>query len=140
MKKKLLVMFMTTAIAISVVAGFSFASSAGNTTDTEYEFYNSNSTGNTSGRSKTNTTKTYIYPKYGPALNYTVQGSKTGSNWENRSSSHTVYNGTKASFTNFVYENGEAYARLHLEKTTTAYVWSRGVWSPDSTRNYTIYY
>lgn len=140
MNSKLFVMVMTVAIAISVITGFSITSNAGNVTDTTYQFYNINSSGNTSSRGKWDATKTYIHPLSGPALTYTVQGSTNGSSWNNRSSSHTVYNGTQASFTNFVYENGEAYARLHMTRTGTAYEWSEGEWSPDSTRNYTIYY
>ncbi len=140
MKHKILISVMALAIAFSVVTGFSTASSAGNVKDKPYEFYNTNASGNTSKRGKWDATKTYIHPLSGPALTYTVQGSNNGSTWNNRSSSHTVYNGTQASFTNFVYENGEQYARLHLERTTTAYAWTEGEWSPDSTQNYTIYY
>lgn len=138
MKHNILISVMALAIAFSVVTGFSIASSAtGNVSDERYEFYNTSSSGNTSSRGKWDATKTYIHPISGPALTYTVQG--YNGSWNNRSSSHTVYNGTQASFTNFVYENGEAYARLHLVRITTAYEWTIGEWSPDSTQNYTIY-
>lgn len=139
MKHKILISVMSLAIAFSIITGFSVASSAyGNVSDEPYSFYNINTSGNTSSREKEDATKTYIHPQSGPALTYTVQG--YNGSWNNRSSSHTVYNGTQASFTNFVYENGEAYARLHFVRTTTAYEWTIGEWSPDSTQNYTIYY
>lgn len=138
MKHKILISVMALAIAFSVVTGFSIASSAtGNVSDTPYSFYNTNTSGNTSSRGKWDATKTYIHPLRGPVLTYTVQG--YNGSWNNRSSSHAVYNGTKASFTNFVYENGEASARLHMERKDIAYEWTEGEWSPDSTQNYTIF-
>ena len=138
MKEKSIVVLFTLVLAISGLIGFSTFVSAGNTTDTSYQFYNTNSVGHTEGRLKENSTKVYIHPTSGPALRYTVPGFG-GIEWTDRSNSHVVYNDTKASFTNYVYENNEAYARLTMERTQTAYQYTYGVWSPDSTKNYTIY-
>ena len=139
MKNKKLTVILSVMIAISMVVGLSLATNAGNVSNTPYQFHNTNSSGNTTGRGKLDSTKTYIHPTSGPALTYTVQG-YNGSVWNNRSSSHTIYNGTQASFTNFVYENGESTARVHMERTVYADTWTEGDWSPDSSQNYTIYY
>lgn len=138
MKEKIVVAIFAIVLAFSGLVGFSTAVNAGNTTDTDYQFYNTNSVGYTAGRLKENSTKVYIHPTSGPALCYTVQGFG-GTEWIDRSNSHVVYNGTKASFTNYVYESSEAYARLKMEKTQTAYQYTYGVWSPDSTKKYTVY-
>ena len=141
MKNKLLSTFFTIAIAFSSVLSFSAIVSAKNYRNTEYTFYNRNSSGYTDSRLKEDKTKVYINPISGPALKYTVQRSTGSSNapWHNRSSTHTIYSGTKASFTNKVREKGETFARLHLERTSAAYAWTNGKWSPDSLKNYTVY-
>jgi anaerobic selenocysteine-containing dehydrogenase len=139
MKEKIVVAIFAIVLAFSGLVGFSTAVNAGNTTDTSFQFYNTNDIGYTEGRNKENSTKVYIHPTSGPALQYTVQGNNSVG-WQNRSSSHIIYNGDKASFTNYVYENGETQARLCMERTQTAYQYTYGVWSPDSTKNYTVYY
>ena len=140
MRKTIIIMTFALAATFSGLAGFSSTVNAyGNVSDTQYMYHNAGtSTMDTSGRAKLDATKVYIHPTSGPALKYTVQG-YTGSDWANRSSTHQVVNGVKASFTNFVYENGNPTARLHLERTQYAPTYTIGVWSPDSTQNYTIY-
>ncbi len=144
MRKIRFVTLFTLAMALSCIVGYSTMVYAyGNVTDTQYMYHNAGAaTMNTSGRAKLDATKVYIHPTSGPELKYTVQGydnSHTPSTWENRSSTHQVSTGVKASFTNFVYENGNPTARLHMEKTQSVSIYTVGVWSPDSTRNYTIY-
>ncbi len=140
MKLKLLTAISIFTIALSGVAGVSSSVCAANVTDTNYSFYNINADGYTDPRSKENTTKVYVHPTSGPTLNYTVQGSTApNGSWNNRSNTHSIPAGTYASITNYVRESGETWARLHLQRTTTAYEWTYGVWSPDATQNYTIY-
>lgn len=138
MKTKIFAVTFVIAIALTGIIGFSTSVKAGNTKDTDYAFYNTNDGGYTEGRTKENSTKVYIHPTSGPALEYTVQGFG-GVSWTDRSNSHIIYNGTQASFTNYVYENSEVYARLHFVRTQLAPVYTHGEWSPDSTRNYTVY-
>ena len=74
-------------------------------------------------------------------LYYRVQGAYTagGSGLANRSEAYGVPVGVQASFTNYVNENHNMYARLKMRHSVTQPIDSKGVWSPDSTRNYTIY-
>ncbi|MCR4670529.1 MAG: hypothetical protein K5643_04980 [Saccharofermentans sp.] len=138
MNKTLKTVLIVTALVSSGLAGAYTTVNAANVKDTPYGFYNTNLEGNTTSRIKENATKVYIHPISGPELKYTVQG-YNGTQWNNRSSTHQLSNGTQASFTNFVYENGDPTARLHLKRTQYAYTTSYGEWSPDSTQNYTIY-
>ena len=102
---------------------------------------NTNTRGTTDGRPKNDTTKVYVHPTSGPALTYSVRGANNanGDGAIVVSGSFTIYNGTQASITNRVYEEGKPYAQLHFERTVYADAWTYGVWSPDSTRNYTVY-
>ncbi len=116
----------------------------GNTGDSLYTFNNTGTSSYTDYRRKKNDTKVYVHPTNGFTLYYTVQG------WSdiiyhvsgiNASDKCAIPIGEYASITNYVYENGLLYARLHLERyvnysvnTTTT-----GLWSPDSTQNYNIY-
>lgn len=143
MKKAILVALVTIAVAASGIAGFAGKAKAdgyGNTSDTEYSFYNMNSTGHSVSRDKTNTTKVYVHPTYGPAVKYNVEGYHRSTNtWMDRSNSFVIGSGIQASITNYVYENGERSARLGFVRQSYAGVYTRGLWSPDSSRNYTIY-
>lgn len=113
-----------------------------NTNNTGFTFRNDKSVAYTDFRYKYNATKVYIYPTVGPTLNYRVHGadSVNGLNVAIRSNAHKVPIGVEASFTNYVHENGNNYARVKMARTVNAaYVDSTFWWSPDSTRNYTIY-
>ena len=83
----------------------------------------------------------YIHPTSGPNLYYRVQGTdnKYGSGSENKSSAHMIKQGVKASFTNTVREDGKIYARVKMRRSGYAADYTRGVWSPDSSRNYDIF-
>ncbi len=62
-----------------------------------------------------------------------------GANVADRSDAHIIPLGVEASITNMVNERHNTYARLRMRRTISAQVDSIGWWSPDSTRNYTVY-
>ncbi len=116
--------------------------SGGNTDNEKLSFSNTNSKNGYCGfRRKYNQTKVYVFPTVGPKLKYTVQGadSASGANTTDRSNTHAIPLGVEASITNMVNENRNTYARLRMRRTISAQVDSIGWWSPDSTRNYTVY-
>ncbi len=139
MKKKILTLVMTAMLVVSGVCGMEMSVSAANTEDKPYSMDSRNATGTTSWRDKNNTTKVYVNPQSGPLLSYQVQGRKDGGAKMNCSSLVRIPNGVQGSITNSVRENGKNEARLYLKSTVYAQAWTKGVWSPDSTRNYTIY-
>ena len=113
-----------------------------NTDNELFTFSNNNSGyGYSSYRRKYNKTKVYVYPTVGPKLSYTVMGSHSskGTNPIVKSDTHIIPLGIEASITNMVNEKGYAYAGLRMHRTVKAQTDSKGWWSPDSTRNYTIY-
>ena len=128
-------------VVTTVCLGMFSSAFAGNTLDTDYEFHNTNTRGTTEGRAKTDTTKVYVHPTSGPALTYSVRGANNryGDGAVVLSGSFTIYNGRYASSTSNLYERGEPFAQLHFERTVYANEWTHGVWSPDSTQNYTVY-
>ena len=65
--------------------------------------------------------------------------SSKGTNLIVKSDTHIIPLGIEASITNMVNEKGYAYAGLRMHRTVKAQTDSKGWWSPDSTRNYTIY-
>ena len=128
-------------VVTTVCLGMFSSAFAGNTTDTSYQFHNTSTRETTEGREKTDTTKVYVRPTSGPALRYSVRGANNadGDGAVVLSGSFEIYNGTRASITNYVYETGKPYAQLHFERIAYADAWTYGVWSPDSTQNYTVY-
>lgn len=141
MKAKLLSLAMALTITLTGAMGFANVANAANVADETYSFYNVNTEGTTRWRDKTNSTKVYVYPQEGPNLYYTVHGcnSVTPSIWNVRSSRVQIPHGVQGSITNYINENNENQARLKLERTAVGSVVSSGVWSPDSTKNYTIF-
>lgn len=114
----------------------------GNTSDTTYTFNNSYGSGNSEYRYKSNYTKVYVHPTSGPTIKYTVYGAYDTFGDGRDSFSDTVYfgTGTYASITNYVKENNRNYAQLHFTRmVNTMNENTVGVWSPDSTQNYTVY-
>jgi hypothetical protein len=144
LNKSIAMMATALAVGISGVLGFATTSRAAesnpNTSNTQYYFDNTGSTGATTGRVKYTTTKVYVYPTLGPKIKYTVQGStsKTGT-YVGCSNTHGIAVGVQASITNYVSENGYYYARLYMTRYNYASATTTGAWSPDSTKNYTIY-
>lgn len=138
MKQRILTAVISIAIAFTGIASFASAVSAASDDKYSYSFYNMNQSANTAAKDKYTSKKVYIHPTSGPMLKYTVQG-YDGTEWENRSSTHKVQNGVQASFTNFVYENHEPKARVHLKRTTQAYTNSNGYWNPDPSKVYKVF-
>lgn len=128
-------------VAMVLCTGMFSSVFAGNIEDKDYEFHSTNVSGNTQWEYKDNTTKVYVYPSSGPELYFTVRGAtdRYGANEINASGTHRISNGTQGSITNSVREKGKSWARLHMQRTTYANTMSYGVWSPDSSRNYTIF-
>ncbi len=125
----------------SDIATYSEKTDAPNTDNALFTHDNSISVSYSEFRYKFDKTKVYIYPTVGPMLYYRVQGadSKSGANVTDRSDPFGVPLGVQASFTNMVWERGNSYARIKKRHSKTVPVSSKGWWSPDSTRNYTIY-
>lgn len=138
-RKKLVTCTLAVCLAASTLACGVFTSHAAETADETYTFDNRNNSGYTRWRPKTNDTKVYVYPKSGPALYYTVWGKNAKDNETNRSYRFYIPSGTQASITNYVYERGDIKACIKYDRKSYAYEYTRGVWSPDSTRNYIIY-
>ncbi len=113
-----------------------------NTNNESFTFRNDKEVGYSRFRYKYNYTKVYIYPTVGPTLYYRVHGadSSEGKNAAIRSNPHKVPIGVEASFTNYVWENGNSYARIKVRRTVDAqYVNSLCWWSPDSKYVYKVY-
>ncbi len=140
MKTKLLTMMLVFSMVITGAASFTSVVSAANTSNKPYAFSNGNSTGQSEWCAKENTTKVYVYPQSGPKIRYTVYGRKDSSGGGVPCSNQVAIPlGVQGSITNQVRENGYNMAKLKFERITYAQVDTKGVWSPDSTRNYTIY-
>lgn len=139
-RKRLAILMVIGIMAVSVFCGTAETVFAANTKDKEFSFDNRNSNGVGTWREKHNNTKVYVYPKSGPKIFYTVQG-KTGDagTAADRSNIVAIPQGIQGSITNQVNEKKNDYARLKYERITFGYVLTKGVWSPDSTKNYTIY-
>lgn len=130
MRSKILIALFTVVIALSGVLGYRTTVKADND-KYYYSFYNANSSGNTSAKSKTTNRKVYIHQVSGPATKYTVQGSVSGSTWNNRSSQILVYSGTSVRVSNTVYEHNEGLVRLHIVSNGYALIYTKGYWNPD---------
>lgn len=140
MKAKLLTLMLVFSMVITGSASFASVVSAANTADKAYAFSNTNTTGQSAWRTKENTTKVYVYPQSGPKIRYTVYGrTDDNGNATPRSNQVAIPLGVQGSITNTVRENGNNMAQLRFERISYAQVDTKGVWSPDSTRNYTIY-
>lgn len=139
MKKKIITLLMTATLVLSGVSGMTMSVSAANTKDRDYSFDNRNTTGYTSWLNKDNDSKVYVYPESGPLLNYRVEGRYNSGESDSYSNWVQIPNGVQGSITNYVNEKGKNQARLKVKRTAYAQVWTKGVWSPDSTRNYTVF-
>lgn len=138
--KKIVKIAIAAVIVVSAsLGGVSTSVMAANTADSAYAFHNSSEVGYCSWRDKNDSSKVYVHPTSGPAIYYTVQGSKNRSTAADRSGSFLISVNVQASITNSVSEKHESYARLKFKRRLYASEVTRGVWSPDSTRNYTVY-
>ena len=123
LRKRVVMVAIAGAMALTGVAGMTGTAKAEdpetypNYLDTDYSFKSVSSVGYTECRKKTDTTKVYIHPTSGPNLYYRVQGT------DNK----------------YVREDGKIYARVKMRRSGYAADYTRGVWSPDSSRNYDIF-
>lgn len=102
------------------------------------------SLGSCEWRTKNNATKVYVYPTAGPKIYYEANGRKKNSitgQYEKfaGSYSYAIPTGTQGSITNWINEKGGTEARLVMSRISYSRLDTSGVWSPDSTRNYTIF-
>ena len=122
MKKAILVALVTIAVAASGVAGFAGKAKAdgyGNTSDTEYYFYNTSPNGHSIAREKMNTSKVYVHPTGGPALKYNVEGFHSSINtWMDRSNSFVIGSGIQASITHYVSDHPESTFEEYLQNVS----------------------
>lgn len=139
MREKIKNIIIISFMVIIGVISFGSVSLAGNTGDTSYSFNNYNSEGYSTWRNKEDASKVYIHPTSGPAIFYTVQGKRSGTIIV-ASNKHKIYVNTYDSMSNLVNENKCQNARLKFDVDTVSPVDTIGVWSPDSTKNFTVYY
>ena len=123
---------------------------AANTSDTTYKIYVESLSGSFRGvseRDKQNNSKVYVNISSSPTLYTQVKtyGNRNTETWYNETKNTTaaVKRGVPSSITNYCYEHRApnhtyvlAKVRFRSSSSITGYV--QGVWSPDSTRNYTI--
>ena len=147
LKKTIVMVAMSGALAISGIAGITASTQASstdpipNTSNTEFSHNNSSSAVNHSDwRVKNNTTKVYIYPTTGPALYYRVLGKKNkGDAASERSERVKITKGVQASVTNWAKESGDNWVQLRMARVSSNSTKTTGWWSPDSTKNYDVY-
>lgn len=142
---------MSLLIAICMMLGIVLPVSAANTSDTPYRIYvnsSSSSFKKVLERDKQNNTKVYVHIEASPTK-YTqtrVYGDRnTGSVFYNETKNGLakILRNEESSVTNYIYENKKsnytyvlATIGFRSNSSKTGYV--EGVWSPDSTRNYTV--
>lgn len=125
----------------SGIVGSALTANAANTTDRRYVFNNANEYGYSDWRDKTDDSKVYVHPTSGPDIYYVVMGANSTSTTTGNlySNTHLIKLGIQASITNTVNESDRIYARLRFRRKNASNVSTQGVWSPDSTQNYTVY-
>lgn len=140
MKRKIVSFALACCFLFSGIWGNIQCVSAANTENRAFSFDNSGSSGTGAWRDKNNSSKVYVHPLSGPDIYYTVQGrANTSAGGTKRSSKVVIPQGIEGSITNYVKENNGIQARLKYDRITYGYVLTKGNWSPDSTRNYTIF-
>ena len=147
MKKTIAVLAVSGALAISGITGAAVSASA-NSTDpipntVNKEFSHDNSVKGTSlseWRVKNNTTMVYVFPTKGRVIYTKVMGKKyKGDEASERSKVVKIPIGTEGSITNWAKESGDRFVCLRMARTAVSSTVTSGWWSPDSTKNYTIF-
>lgn len=138
------------AVAMIGTLGSAMTVMAANTSDTEYRINVESSSGAFKGvmeRDKQNDSKVYVNI-YSAPTQYTqvrTYGNRNSSVFYNETGGTTavVKRGVQSSITNYCYENRKSnytyvltQVRFRSNASTTGTV--TGVWSPDSTKNYTV--
>ena len=142
-KERLIVIIAIVAMVVFSAGAGAVVHADGNTSDTTYTFNNTASSGQTYYRNKMNDTKIYIHPENGLEIYYAAFGcnNTNGNNEYQCSDTVAIGIGVYASLTNYVNEWGYAFARLKFYRKigSPVNINTTGVWSPDSTQNYTVY-
>ncbi len=142
LRKTVATIAMAMMMSVTAVVGIGSNAKAANVSDTPFNYNNANGSGTTEWRDKSDTTKVYVYPKSGPAIRYSVLGQKNGDSdttYTICSNNVRIPQGVQGSITNHVYESGYRKAKLRMTREKYQNLNTTGVWSPDSTRNYTIF-
>jgi hypothetical protein len=108
-----------------------------NVKDSDWSFYDQNNTGRTAVRMKENNTNVYVYPEAGISLYYGVDRYLSGNYTVLRTPVY-IKTGTKATIRSSASTNNLVAVSI-LNKNTSTYGYTIGVWSPDSTQYYTVY-
>ncbi|MCM1179494.1 MAG: hypothetical protein NC347_04500 [Clostridium sp.] len=140
MKKRISFMILSAVMVLGCVMGnASLASAAGNVQNRKFTFNSYVGMARTDWEDKKDTTKVYVYPQKGQPIYYTVGGLKDGESYQ-CSQKFKLPMETECSITNTVREAGCTKARLRFDAITEKKnVTTSGLWSPDSTKNYTVY-
>lgn len=145
-KNSIVTIAMAMMLSVTAVVGFgtNAKAAAGNTGNKQYSYSNIDPIGSCEWRTKNNATKVYVYPTAGPKIYYEANGRKKNSitgQYEKiaGSYSYAIPTGTQGSITNWINEKGGTEARLVMSRISYSRLDTSGVWSPDSTRNYTIF-
>ena len=142
LRKTVATIAMTVMLSVTAVVGMGFNAKAANTGDSPFSYNSANGSGTTEWRDKTDTTKVYVYPTSGPAIRYSVLGQNYGqaaTTYQICSNNVRIPLGVQGSITNHVYESGYRRAKLRMTREKHQNLNTSGVWSPDSTRNYTVF-
>lgn len=147
MKKKLMasMLMMGMLLTSPTITGY-----AANTSDTIYRVNVNTATGDfktVQERDKQNNSKVYVKVTSSPYKYVHVQthGNRNTSTYYNETVgvTATVQRGVASSITNYCYEHKKSnytyvLVRLKLRSGSSSTGWVEGVWSPDSTKNYTV--
>lgn len=142
LRKTVATIAMTVMLSVTAVVGMGFNAKAANTGDSPFSYNSANGSGTTDWRDKTDKTKVYVYPTSGPAIQYSVLGQNYGqatTTYQICSNNVRIPLGVQGSITNHVYESGYRRAKLRMTREKHQNLNTSGVWSPDSTRNYTVF-
>lgn len=141
-------------MAICVMAGMAgsvVSVSAANVSDTEYKIYVNASSGTfrkEKARDKQNNTKVYVHitespTKYTQTRVYGDRNTESIFYNETKGGLAKVLRNQKSSITNYIYEfripdTPTVLAKIGFRSNSSKTGYVSGVWSPDSTRNYTV--
>lgn len=137
MKRKKFVLY--AAVFALCVSGLAGVVCAANTKDSEWSLYNQSETGNTDPRQKENNTNVYVYPQVGQDIWYTVQRKNANSAvYVNLRAYVSIPTGKQATVQSSAVSLDVVRVGFY-NPNTQGYGYTTGVWSPDSTRYYTVY-
>lgn len=138
-------------VSVGTMGNAAPVKAAGNTSNKKFILDLQSANGSyvhTPAESKYNSTKVYVYFTDGAqSLAYIkAEGNRNTSTFYNETAGRgyaLINKGVKSSITNYCFENRKSgntsvKARIAMRSTRSSGFQASGVWSPDSTRNYTI--